>query len=291
MPLRQCPQWLWRPSRFTSSSPTLAKASTSVVSLVFLLAPQLGWQWRGQTSWRVYCLRRRVYGDAESLRSCFCPQHFWKRPHHMCGRWWESRWTSGWVSSERAGELSWLNLSIHAQLTSYRLALLNWLMFFVGQGNPHHRNIYPGWRSKDTKDSDQEPDQYHFLWSRWYLWGHRWSVFILQFDAYIWSAWVAHLHRAPAFPFIQSPIAIVFSSKIGSFSSPEGLYTRENYFTGFSLFWGGLIMGCCNLLCGIGVGISGSNAALADASDPSLFVKILVIEVFSSILGLFGLIS
>jgi len=84
-------------------------------------------------------------------------------------------------------------------------------------------------------------------------------------------------------------MSIVFSTKLATVEAAD-LYTPSNYYTGFALFWGGLTVGVCNLLCGLAVGITGSNAALADAADPTLFVKILIVEVFSSILGLFGLI-
>jgi len=84
-------------------------------------------------------------------------------------------------------------------------------------------------------------------------------------------------------------MGIVYSAKLTAVPEPF-LYTNENYFTGFALFWGGLTVGTCNLLCGVSVGITGSTAALADAADPNLFVKILIVEVFGSIMGLFGLI-
>ena len=84
-------------------------------------------------------------------------------------------------------------------------------------------------------------------------------------------------------------MSIVFSSNISPVPE-ETLHTGSNYYTGYAIFWGGLIVGMCNLICGVSVGINGSSAALADAADASLFVKILVIEIFSSVLGLFGLI-
>ncbi|PUU76391.1 ATP synthase subunit C-domain-containing protein, partial [Tuber borchii] len=84
-------------------------------------------------------------------------------------------------------------------------------------------------------------------------------------------------------------MSIVFSAKLGNVSE-DALYDPKNYYTGYAIFWGGITVGVCNAVCGIAVGITGSSAALADAADPSLFVKILVIEIFGSVLGLFGLI-
>ncbi|KAN0044688.1 hypothetical protein ACTA71_006207 [Dictyostelium dimigraforme] len=83
-------------------------------------------------------------------------------------------------------------------------------------------------------------------------------------------------------------LAIILNGKIDKFLNIWD--PASDYMAGYMMFGAGVTVGLCNVFSGVCVGIAGSGCALGDAQNPSLFVKMLIIEIFAGALGLYAVI-
>ncbi|KAH0576771.1 Vacuolar ATP synthase 16 kDa proteolipid subunit [Spironucleus salmonicida] len=65
----------------------------------------------------------------------------------------------------------------------------------------------------------------------------------------------------------------------------------NNLATGFSIGFGGITVGCCNIVAALTVGILGSSVVIAHSNSPAIFVKLFIAEVFAEAIALIGLIA
>ena len=115
---------------------------------------------------------------------------------------------------------------------------------------------------------------------------------------YIGSAMIGATVSKPEI-FVKNLISLLFCEALAMYGvvgaaliSPPDASLPESaaYFVGFSGFWCGLAIGCCNFLNGITFGTIGAATVIADAKDSTIFFKIFVYQGLASTIGTFGMI-
>jgi V-type H+-transporting ATPase proteolipid subunit len=81
-------------------------------------------------------------------------------------------------------------------------------------------------------------------------------------------------------------MALVLNGRM-EFSAPP--FERQHYHAGYALFFGGLVQGSCSFSAGLAIGIVGSTISIVCHRDAELFFKLLIVQIFSELIGIMGL--
>ena len=77
-------------------------------------------------------------------------------------------------------------------------------------------------------------------------------------------------------------MGIIMSGKVGDKTYEEIMLSYDHaLWTGFGLLCLGVYVGLSNLFCGVCVGVTGSNLAIADAQTPETYVNISIIKILT----------
>lgn len=66
-------------------------------------------------------------------------------------------------------------------------------------------------------------------------------------------------------------------------------YYRYTYHAGYCLFFSGLVQGFCSFSAGLAIGVVGATIAIVCHRDADLFFKLLIVQIFSELIGIMGL--
>ena len=85
-------------------------------------------------------------------------------------------------------------------------------------------------------------------------------------------------------------MSIVLSSRIpNSTNSLFYQYDQGFYTGGVVILFGGAIQGFCSFMAGLAIGVVGSTITLVCDRDPELFFRLLIVQIFSELIGIMGL--
>ncbi|KAK8892162.1 V-type proton ATPase 21 kDa proteolipid subunit [Tritrichomonas musculus] len=75
----------------------------------------------------------------------------------------------------------------------------------------------------------------------------------------------------------------------GRYTYEQPPFDRNAYHAGYAIYFGGIVQGLCSFSAGIAIGIVGGTISVVCHRDADMFFKLLIVQIFSELIGIMGL--